>query len=91
MMKTKLLIGAGMALCAGLVTALYAADRSPNAEANGLKPEQIIDKAIRAHGGADRLEGLSGFTYKTRTIYTNGPSWTREITAQLPGRYRAEI
>jgi hypothetical protein len=90
MMKTKLLVAAGMALCAGLLTALYAADASPNARADEPRPEQIIDKAIRASGGADRLEGLSGFTEKSRTVYADGPTWTREITVQLPGRYRAE-
>jgi hypothetical protein len=90
MMKTKLLAAAGLALCVGLLTALHAADTSPNARANEPTPEQIINKAIRAEGGADRLEGLSGFTEKTRTVYADGPTWTREITVQLPGRYRAE-
>lgn len=61
-----------------------------NARADEPTREQIIDKAIRAHGGEDRLEGLSGFIYKTRMVYADGPTWSREITAQLPRRYRAE-
>ena len=89
-MKTKHLVAAGLALCAGLLTALHAADTSPNARANEPTPEQIINKALRAAGGADRLEGLSGFVEKSRTAYADGPTWTREITVHLPGRYRAE-
>jgi hypothetical protein len=89
-MKTKLLVGAGMVLCTGLLTALHAAGRSPSARADGPRPEQIIDKAIRADGGEDRLEGLSGFTSKNQTVYADGPTWSQEFTVQLPGRYRAE-
>jgi hypothetical protein len=62
-----------------------------NARADQPTREQIIDRALHAHGGEGRLEGLSGFTYKARTIYADGPTWGREITAQLPGRYRSEI
>jgi hypothetical protein len=91
MMKTKLLVGAGIALCAGLLTALRAADKSTNTQVVDPKPEQIFEKALRAHGGADRLEGLSEFIYKGRTVYAGGPTWTRETTVQLPERYRSEI
>ena len=86
-MKTKLFVGARMVLCAGLLTGLHAADRSTNARADEPTPEQIINKAIRAGGGADRLEGLSGFLEKSRTVYADGPTWTFETTVQLPGRY----
>jgi hypothetical protein len=90
-MKTKHLVAAGLALCAGLLTALHAADTSPNARANALTPEQIVNKAIHAYGGANKLEGLTGFMEKSRTDYAGGPTWTRETTVQLPGRYRSEI
>jgi hypothetical protein len=40
-----------------------------NAQADDFKPEEIIEKAIRAHGGEDRLKVLSGFRLKERRIY----------------------
>jgi hypothetical protein len=86
MMKTKLQIGAGMVLCAGLLTVLHAADNSPNARADAPKPEQIIEKAIQAHGGADRLEGLSGFVYRTRRVYPEGTIMSEQITVQASAR-----
>ena len=61
-----------------------------NAQADEPKPEQIIDKAIRAHGGENRLEGLSGFIYKDRTVYVGGPTRSWELSVDLPGRYRSE-
>jgi hypothetical protein len=34
------------------------------ARAQEPRPEEIIDKAIRAHGGEEKLAGLSAFTFK---------------------------
>jgi hypothetical protein len=61
------------------------------ARAQEPRPEEIIDKAIRASGGEDRLKGLTGFTYKTRTVFEKGPTWSYEYAADLPLRYRSEI
>ncbi len=60
------------------------------APAAELRPEQIIDKAIRAHGGEERLAGLQGFIFKERTIYSNAATWEFEAAVQLPDRYRSE-
>jgi hypothetical protein len=62
-----------------------------NARADELKPEEIIDKAIRAHGGEEKLKQLSAFTLKDRRIYENGPTWNYEVTADVPERYRSEM
>jgi hypothetical protein len=62
-----------------------------NARADEFKPEEIIDKAIRAHGGEDRLKELSAFSLKDRRIYEKGPTWNYEVTADLPLRYRSEM
>jgi hypothetical protein len=60
------------------------------ARAEELKPEEIIDKAIRAHGGEEKLSSLAGYTMKERIEYPDTVTWDREIAMQLPGRYRAE-
>ncbi len=62
-----------------------------NAVADELKPEEIIDKAIRAHGGEERLRELSGFSLKERMVYEKGPTWSFEVTAEVPSRYRSEM
>ena len=49
-----------------LVIAASVASLGLNAQADEPKPEQIIEKAIRAHGGEDRLNGLTGFSLKER-------------------------
>jgi hypothetical protein len=54
------------------------------------RPEEIVDKAIRAHGGEEKLAGLTAFTSKVRTAYPDAATWDAEIAVQLPGRYRAE-
>jgi hypothetical protein len=54
-------------------------------------PEQVIDKAIRAHGGEERLKALSGFILKDRTVYEKGPVYNFEVTVDLPLRYRSEM
>ena len=76
-------------LFVGIAVVLGAAGK--HALADEPKPEQIIDKAIRAHGGDDRLAGLSGFSSNTKTVYDNGPIWNSEITVDLPLRYRSEL
>jgi hypothetical protein len=55
------------------------------------KPEQIIEKAIRAHGGEDRLNRLTVFTLKDRVIYEKGPTWSFDVNVALPSRYRSEL
>lgn len=75
-------------LSVGIMVLVGATGRvAPAAE---LKPEQIIEKAIRAHGGEERLTSLQGFLFKERTIYPNAATWESEAAVQLPGRYRSE-
>ena len=61
------------------------------AQADEPKPEQIIDKALCAHGGEERLSSLSGFSLKDRIVYEKGPTWNYEIEAAPPTRYRSEM
>ena len=75
-------------LFAGIAVVLGAPGMA--ARAQEPRPEEIIDKAIRAHGGAERLAGLSAFTLKERTAYPDAATWDTQIVVQLPGRYRAE-
>ncbi len=80
-MKTRI-------LSVGIMVLVGATGRvAPAAE---LKPEQIIEKAIRAHGGEERLTGLQGFLFKERAIYSNAATWEFEAAVQLPDRYRSE-
>jgi hypothetical protein len=60
------------------------------ARAQEPRPEEIIDKAIRAHSGAERLAGLSAFALKERMVYPDAATWDTQIVVQLPGRYRSE-
>jgi hypothetical protein len=60
------------------------------ARAQEPRPEEIIDKAIRAHGGEEKLAGLSAFTVKERMVYPDAAPWDTQIVVQLPGRYRSE-
>jgi hypothetical protein len=60
------------------------------ARAQEPRPEEIIDKAIRAHGGEEKLAGLSGFTLKDRLVYPGAATYDTQIVVQLPGRYRSE-
>jgi hypothetical protein len=76
-------------LFAGAAVALGASGL--NARADEPKPEQIIEKAIRAHGGEDKLNGLTGFSLKDRVIYEKGPTWNFEAEVSLPSRYRSEL
>src|SRR5262245_28916928 len=54
------------------------------------RPEAIVDKALRAHGGEEKLTGLTAFTLKERTVYPDAMTWDIESVVQLPGRYRLE-
>src|SRR6516165_3297767 len=60
------------------------------ARAQEPRPEEIIDKAIRAHGGEEKLAGLSAITLKERQVYPDAATWDAQIVVQLPGRYRSE-
>jgi hypothetical protein len=60
------------------------------ARAQEPRPEEIIDKAIRAHGGEEKLAGLSAFTLKERMVYPDAANWDTQTVVQLPGRYRWE-
>jgi hypothetical protein len=60
------------------------------ARAQEPRPEEIIDKAIRAHGGEEKLAGLSAFTLKERMVYPGAATYDTQIVVQLPGRYRSE-
>jgi hypothetical protein len=61
------------------------------ARAQEPRPEEIIDRAIRAHGGEEKLAGLSAFTLKERTVYPDAATWDTQIAVQLPGRSRREM
>ena len=54
------------------------------------RAEEIIDRAIRADGGAERLAGLSAFTIKERMVYPDAATWDTQTVVQFPGRYRWE-
>lgn len=54
------------------------------------RPEEIIDRAIRAHGGEERLAGLAAFSLKERQVYPDAATWDTQTVVQLPGRYRWE-
>jgi hypothetical protein len=62
----------------------------PGARADEPTPDQIIDKALRAHGGAEKLSGLAGFTLKDRSDYPGALSWDETLVVQIPGRYRSD-
>jgi hypothetical protein len=61
------------------------------ARAQEPRPEEIIDKAIRAHGGEEKLAGLSAFTFKERMVYPDAATWDTQVVVQLPGRFRSEM
>lgn len=61
------------------------------ARAQEPRPEEIVDRAIRAHGGEEKLAGLSAFTLNLRTAYTDAATWDERIAVQLPGRYRRDM
>jgi len=77
-------------LTAGLLltlTALVAADEAAEARA-------ILDKAIKAHGGAEKLAKLSLVTRKERGKYYglgDALPYTANSTIQLPDKLRLEV
>jgi hypothetical protein len=75
-------------LFAGIAVVLGAPGMA--ARAQEPRPEEIIDKAIRAHGGEEKLTDLSAFTLKERMVYPDAVTWDTQIAVQLPGRYRWE-
>ena len=75
-------------LFVGIAVALGAPGMA--ARAQEPRPEEIIDKAIRAHGGEEKLAGLSAFTLRERQAYPDAATWDSQIVVQLPGRYRSE-
>ena len=70
--------------------AILLASPGLNAWAEDPKPEEIIDRAIKAHGGDEKLKGLTQFTYKSRTTFVNGPSWNYDYVVDAPLRYRSQ-
>ena len=60
------------------------------ARAEEAKPEEIIDRAIRAHGGEERLAGLRAFAMTERVVYPDAATWDTEVVVQLPDRYRSD-
>ena len=78
---TRSMLFVGIAVVLGCRTAVRAQEP---------RPEEIIDKAIRAHGGEEKLAGLSAFTLKERMVYPDAATWDNQIVVQLPGRYRWE-
>jgi hypothetical protein len=71
--------------------AVVLVDLGLGARAEDLKPEEIVDKAIRAHGGEEKLAGLTGFTFKERMAYPDAMTSDAEVVVQLPGRYRRDM
>ena len=61
------------------------------ARAQEPRPVEIIDKAIRAHGGEEKLTGLSTFTFRERQVYPEDVTWDTQTVVQLPGRYRRDM
>jgi hypothetical protein len=53
-------------------------------------PDQIISEALRAHGGEERLNQLTGFQLKERWVFEKGPDLSFEVVTDLPHRYRSE-
>src|SRR6516164_7269220 len=62
-MKTKLLVAAGMVLCAGLLTALYAADKSPQETSRDYDnlAQNVVHRSARIQEG-DRVGIYGQFT-----------------------------
>lgn len=79
------------AATAGLLVCLLVT----NARADDRKEiDRVIDKAVQAAGGADKLGEIQAVVWKTRAIL-HGPDGVTEMTGEYaqekPNRYRAEI
>ena len=53
--------------------------------------ERLVKKALKAHGGEDKLKALKAFTIKYRDAKPAGRAGTTEYFAQLPGQFRIEF
>jgi hypothetical protein len=56
--------------------------------------EEIIDKAVEAHGGLDKLAGAKRMIRKAEgktTTLAGSEKFSDEFTAELPDRYRLEL
>ena len=48
------------------------------------RPEEIIDKAIRAHGGEEKLAGLSALPSRSGWFYPDAAAWaTTQIVVRV--------
>lgn len=74
-------------LSVGLVIAIGGSAGS--SRAGEATPEEIVDRAIRAHGGDERLAALTGCVTKSRTAFTDGVTSVQEISVQFPIRFRS--
>jgi hypothetical protein len=80
-------------LCAAL-TLIFAAAADRSVRADEKDPNAILDKAIKAAGGEEKLKKLDAWTWKTKTlIIINGDSnpFTMESTCQGLDRFRTEF
>jgi hypothetical protein len=66
-----------------------AAARAPRASAAD-ETLDILDRAIKAHGGQEKLTRLTALQYKAKGKFEMGGSfaYTQEATYQFPGRYK---
>jgi hypothetical protein len=72
-------IGFAVALCVPAISA----------PADGPAPDQIIEKALRAHGGEEKLNALAGFSLKERYVDSKGTIRSYDEAVSLPN-YRSE-
>lgn len=80
-------------LLGGLLAALAMAG-GPLAQADDKDATAVLDKAIKALGGEEKLGKAAGFTWKTKGVITiNGGDneLTGQTTLAAPDRYRANI
>jgi outer membrane lipoprotein-sorting protein len=76
------------------VVALLAAVSSIRADDDAAKLRAVIDKAIKAHGGADNLKKFPASVIKSKGTYYGmgeGIEYTQEISIQHPGQMRVEV
>jgi hypothetical protein len=52
---------------------------------------QIVKKALKAHGGEDKLKALKAFTIKYRDAKPAGKAGITEYFAQIPDKFRIEF
>jgi hypothetical protein len=59
------------------------------ARAQAPTPGEIVDRAIRAHGGDERLVGLTGFVIRYRSEFTDGVATSQDLSVSLPNQSRS--